>query len=149
MQDEDLASRRQAIGIAANDCCLLPFGMYSDKTLCGNRMSAYIVQAVCACGDAEYIRQQLAQGHGVCAYIPILERPTGDDKVSDHKWTEMQAAFTARCLKVIFEYTKAASKGGVILDVVAKVCAHVLSSHTWYTSQALTICVHYYSGRPG
>jgi hypothetical protein len=65
-------------------------------------------------GDISFIRETLASGAAVCAYIPIISKPTGDDAVSKERWTEMSTAFTANCLRTILRHTKAISKSGTI-----------------------------------
>lgn len=76
---------------------LLAFSLFSDKTNVGT-LSAYPVQIAPMHGSLKDIHAIFAGGHGICAYIPVAEKPAGKE---DAEHTEQMNALLARCLNLV------------------------------------------------
>lgn len=76
---------------------LLAFSLFSDKTNVGN-LSAYPVQIAQMHSSLKDIHAIFAGGHGICAYIPVAEKPAGKE---DAEHTEQMNMLLARCLNKV------------------------------------------------
>lgn len=91
-QNPDVMALAASCGVSSAD--LLAFSVFSDKTNVGN-LSAYPLQIVPMHASARDIQAAFAGGNGICAYIPVAEKPAGED-AEGH--TEHVNELLARCL---------------------------------------------------